>query len=258
MHTRDHRSLLADAEKRLLVAMARRLPPSINSDHLTLLGLAAMVAAGVFFARIPAAPWSAAAFVAALVLNWFGDSLDGTVARVRDQQRPRYGYYVDHVLDLAGTAALLAGIAQSGLMQPWIALVVAAAFFLVAAERFLATHACGIFRLSFAWFGPTELRVVLAIGAVVAIEKPWVHVFGFHARLFDVGGLVAAAGMIVAFGVAAIRNTRALYLAEPLPTRADDKHNKGMKHEASTTPAGDAEVHVPLLRPVTSLMERAR
>jgi archaetidylinositol phosphate synthase len=258
MHTRDHRSLLADAEKRLLVAMARRLPPSINSDHLTLLGLVAMVAAGAFFARIPAAPWSAAAFVAALALNWLGDSLDGTVARVRNQQRPRYGYYVDHVLDLAGTAALLAGMAASGLMQPWIALVMAAAFFLVAAERFLATHACGTFRLSFAWFGPTELRIVLALGAIVVINKPWIQVFGFHARLFDVGGLVAAAGMIVAFGAAAVQNTRALYLAEPLPSAADDKHGKGLKHETNTTAGDDAGAQVSLVRPVPNLMEGAR
>jgi phosphatidylglycerophosphate synthase len=220
MHTREHRSLLADAEKRLLIAIARRLPPSITSDHLTLLGLVAMPVAGAFFARIPEAPWSAAAFVVALAANWFGDSLDGTLARVRDQQRPRYGYYVDHVIDLVGMAALFAGIAASGLMQAWVALTLVAAYLLVAAESFLATQARGIFRLSFAGFGPTELRIVLAVGAVVVVNKPWVDVFGLHARLFDVGGLVATAGMIVAFGVAAVRNTRALYLAEPLPKRS--------------------------------------
>jgi len=217
MHTRDHRSVLAAAEKRLLVALARQLPSSINSDHLTLTGGAGMLLAGVLFACIPAAPWSAAAFVAALALNWFGDSLDGTVARVRDQQRPRYGYYVDHVLDLAGTAALIGGIGASGLMRPWIAFALAAAFFLLAAERFLATHARGIFRLSFAWFGPTELRIVLAIGAVVATRNPSVNVLGTHGTVFDVGGLVATAGMVVAFAVAAVQNTRALYIAEPMP-----------------------------------------
>jgi phosphatidylglycerophosphate synthase len=220
MHTREHLSLLADAEKRLLVAIARRLPPSITSDHLTLLGLAAMPVAGAFFARIPEAPWSAAAFIVALAVNWFGDSLDGTLARVRDQQRPRYGYYVDHVIDLVGMAALFAGIAASGLMQGWIAIALVAAYFLVAAESFLATYARGLFRLSFAGFGPTELRIILAVGAVVVIDKPWVHVFGLHARLFDVGGLVATAGMVVAFGVAAVRNTRALYIAEPIPKRS--------------------------------------
>jgi archaetidylinositol phosphate synthase len=231
MHTREHRSLLADAEKRLLVAIARRLPPSITSDHLTLLGLVAMPVAGAFFAGIPERPWCAAAFVGALALNWFGDSLDGTLARVRNQQRPRYGYYVDHVIDLVGMAALFAGIAASGLMQAWIAITLVAAYFLVAAESFLATQALGVFRLSFAGFGPTELRIILAVGAIVVVDKPWVQVFGLHARLFDVGGLVATAGMIVAFGVAAVRNARALYLAEPIPTRSAT--NRTEPHRAS-------------------------
>ena len=217
MHTREHRSVLAAAERRLLIAIARRLPPAINSDHLTLLGFLAMPTAAVFFARIPQAPWSAAAFVAALAANWLGDSLDGTLARVRGQQRPRYGYYVDHIVDLAGTGALFAGIAASGLMQMWIAIALVAAFFLVAAESYLATHARGVFRISFAGFGPTELRIALAAGAAVAVNNPSVTVVGFHARLFDLGGLVAIAGMLVAFAVAAISNTRALYQAEPVP-----------------------------------------
>ena len=241
MHTREHRSLLADAEKRLLVAIARRLPAPINSDHLTLIGLFAMPVAGWCFARIPDTPWSAAAFVLALAANWFGDSLDGTLARVRDQQRPRYGYYVDHVIDLAGTAALFAGVAASGLMHGWIALSLVAAFFLVSAESYLATHACGRFRLSFAGFGPTELRLVLAAGAIAAVYKPWVLVFGVHARLFDIGGLVAAGGMVVAFIASAIANTCALYRAEPLSDRSNantvDASSSGpsMEHAAFTS-----------------------
>jgi archaetidylinositol phosphate synthase len=254
MHTRDHRSVLAGAERRLLVALARRVPPSINSDHLTVLGGTAMLAAAVSFACIPAAPWSAAAFVAALALNWFGDSLDGTVARVRNQQRPRYGYYVDHVLDLAGTAALLAGMAASGLMQPWIALLLASAFFLVAAERFLATHASGIFRLSFGWFGPTELRILLAAGAVAVTHKPWVGVFGFHARLMDVGGLAAAAGLLIVFAAAAVQNTRSLYLAEPLPKRDSAEVPDARKGEQNARAASQA----PFLQPVGNLVEGAR
>ena len=216
-HIREHRSLLADGERRLLTAIARRLPPWINSDHLTVVGLLSMPLAGVAFANIPAAPSSAAAFVAALAANWFGDSLDGTLARVRNQQRPRYGYYVDHVIDLVGTAALFAGVAASGLMHPSIAIAVVAAYFLVAAESYLTTHAAGVFRISFAGFGPTELRILLAVGAIAVVNKPWVDVAGQHARLFDVGGVIAVVGMVVAFGASAIRNTRSLYLAEPLP-----------------------------------------
>jgi phosphatidylglycerophosphate synthase len=219
-HTREHRSVLASAEKQLLISIARRLPPWINSDHLTLLGLLAMPAAGLAFAAIPVMPWSAALFAAALAINWFGDSLDGTLARVRCQGRPRYGYYVDHVIDLAGTAALVGGMAASGLMNPTIAIAVVAAYFLVSAETYLATHSVGIFRLSFAGIGPTELRILLAIGGVFVARHPWVTIAGHHALLLDVGGLVATGGLVIVFVFSAIRNARALYLQEPLPSRA--------------------------------------
>jgi phosphatidylglycerophosphate synthase len=218
-HTREHRSLLASAERQLLVATARRLPPWLSSDHLTLLGLAAMPAAGLAFALIPRSPWYAALVALALAVNWFGDSLDGTLARVRCQPRPRYGYYVDHVIDLAGTAALVAGMAGSGLMHPTVAAAVIAAYFLVSAETYLATHTVGIFRLSFAGIGPTELRILLAVGAVFVARHPWIHVAGMPARLLDVSGIVAAVGLSVVFAASAIRNARALYLAEPLPAR---------------------------------------
>jgi phosphatidylglycerophosphate synthase len=218
-HIREHRSVLASAEKRLLIAVARRLPSWINSDHLTFLALASMVAAGLAFAAIPTTPWSALAFAAALVANWFGDSLDGTLARVRNQQRPRYGYYVDHVVDLAGTAALVAGMAASGLMAPAIAAAVVAAYVLVAAESFLATHSLGVFRISFAGVGPTELRILLIVGAFVVVFRPWVVVGGMHMRLLDVSGIVATVGLTFAFAISAIRNGRALYDAEPIPRR---------------------------------------
>jgi phosphatidylglycerophosphate synthase len=245
-HIREHRSLLADAERRLLIAIARRLPPWINSDHLTVVGLLSMPLAAVAFANIPAAPWCAAAFVLALAANWFGDSLDGTLARVRNQQRPRYGYFVDHVIDLVGTAALFAGVAVSGLMHPSIAIAVVAAYFLVAAESYLTTHVAGVFRISFAGFGPTELRILLAIGAIVVANKPWVDVAGQHARLFDVGGLVAIAGMIVAFGVSAIRNTRALYLAEPLPSSNAESTQRTQRTQTQNPRIPDPERSVSL------------
>jgi archaetidylinositol phosphate synthase len=215
-HTREHKSLLATAERRLLIAIARRLPAWLNSDHLTLLGLAAMPAAGAAFAVLGTAPWAAAAIALALAVNWFGDSLDGTLARVRLQQRPRYGYYVDHVIDLAGTAALLTGMGASGLMAPSIAVAVLAAYLLVSAEAYLATHAVGIFRLSFSGVGPTELRILIAVGAFYVAGHPWVEVADRQVRLLDVSGIIASAGLVVAFLASAIRNARALYLAEPL------------------------------------------
>ena len=226
-HTREHRSLLASAEKQLLIAIAGRLPAWISSDHLTLLGLLAMPAAGLAFAAIPFTPWSAALFAAALAVNWFGDSLDGTLARVRCQPRPRYGYYVDHVIDLAGTVALVGGMAASGLMNPTVALALLAAYFLVSAETYLATHSVGIFRLSFAGIGPTELRIVLAIGAAFVARQPWVTIAGHRALLLDVGALVTAGGLVIVFAASAIRNARALYLAEPLPPRPIARRHRG-------------------------------
>ena len=216
-HVREHRSVLASAEKRLLIALARRLPAWLSSDHLTILGLAAMLAAGLAFAAIPVTPWAAALFAVALAINWFGDSLDGTLARVRCQPRPRYGYYVDHVIDLAGTAALVAGMAGSGLMTPTIALAVVAAYFLVSAETFLATHSVGVFRLSFAGFGPTELRILLAVGAAFVARNPYAVIAGRRALLLDVGGIVATGCLGAIFVISAIRNTSALYQQEPLP-----------------------------------------
>ena len=117
-HVRQHNSILAAAEKRALIWMATRLPRWVNSDHLSALGLASMAGAGAAFVLAASDPVAGASLVVlCLLLNWFGDSLDGTLARVRDQQRPRYGYYVDHVIDLAGTAMLFAGLAASGYMS---------------------------------------------------------------------------------------------------------------------------------------------
>ena len=124
VHVREHKSLLAAAEKQLLVWIARHLPQWVGSDHLSLMGLASMVGAGACLVARDVTPWAIPAAVVALGLNWFGDSLDGTVARVRQQERPRFGYYVDHIIDLAGTGCLMGGLAVSGIMSPTIALLV--------------------------------------------------------------------------------------------------------------------------------------
>ena len=156
-HIREHFSLLADSERRALIRIAGWLPARINSDHLSALALLSMLAAGVSFASFRVTPWAALGVMVSLIANWFGDSLDGTVARVREQQRPRYGFYVDHVIDLAGTAALLAGLACSGLMNPTLAVTLLASYLLVAAESYLrptppGSSACrfsGLARLNF-------------------------------------------------------------------------------------------------------------
>ncbi len=219
MELRLHHSVLAGAEKRLLVSVARRLPPWITSDRLTVLAFACMALAGVSFAAFRFAPLAGLAVVVSLAGNWFGDSLDGTLARVRRCERPRYGFYVDHVVDVAGATLLLAGIGVSGIMHPALAVPLLVAYLLVSAEIYLATCVSNVFRMSFLGFGPTELRIVLAAGAIkVMAGGPFVMVplLG-RQRLFDLGGSVAIAGLLLAFGTAVVRQLRALRAAESLP-----------------------------------------
>jgi archaetidylinositol phosphate synthase len=218
IHVREHGSILAAAERRALVWMAERLPRWVNSDHLTLLGFLAMALAGASYWAARWNPHALILVVFALALNWFGDSLDGTLARVRNRQRPRYGYYVDHVIDLAGPCFVLGGLALSGYMSPLIAFGLLVAFLLVMAEVFLATHVNRVFRLAVLRVGPTELRIVLAIGTLYLLHRPWVMLGNLGPyRLFDIGGVVATVGLALILVVSAIRNTRALYLEETLP-----------------------------------------
>jgi phosphatidylglycerophosphate synthase len=215
-HTRVHGSLLAAPEKRALVWMAERMPARVNSDHLSALGLVSMAGVGVSFWLAGSHPAVGVPLVVVcLVLNWFGDSMDGTLARVRNRMRPRYGFYLDHVIDIAGTVMLLAGLALSGHMDPLIAAVTLAAWLLVMGESFLATWARSLFRMSFLWFGPTELRILIAVGALMLLGGGMVRPFGLGPyRLFDVGGLCASAGLAVVFVVNAVRNAVALYREE--------------------------------------------
>jgi phosphatidylglycerophosphate synthase len=210
---REHNSVLAASEKRLLIRMATRLPAWVNSDHLTFTGAAAMLGIGACFWAGGGALWLV---IPLLALNWFGDSLDGTLARVRKQERPRYGYYVDHVLDAVGFACLFGGLMLGGHMSMPFGLGFLAAYYLLVAEISMATHARGTFKMAFMKVGPTELRILLAAGTIQLMRSDFVTIFGNRWLLFDVGGVVATAGLIVAFVVASLRNGIALYNEERL------------------------------------------
>ncbi len=218
--TRSLTSILAPVERRTLIWLAHRLPGWVNSDHLTVLALVAMVLAGFSYWLASVNPAGLLLVVACLAMNWFGDSLDGTLARVRDHQRPRYGFYVDHVVDALGTLFLLGGLAVSGYMTPLVALGLLAAYLLLMVETFLATHTLGTFKMSHFKIGPTELRILLAIGNLVLLVHPMAELFGRQYRLFDVAGVISIAGMLITLVFAAAANTRALYRAEPLPRKA--------------------------------------
>jgi phosphatidylglycerophosphate synthase len=210
-------SVLSAAEKRLLVAMAERLPRRVSSDQLTLLALLAMVGAGASYWYASVHPVGLLLATLCLAVNWFGDSLDGTLARVRNAQRPKYGFYVDHVVDALGTACLLGGLGLSGYMTPTIALLLLVTYTMVTVEVYLATVVLRTFRMSFLAIGPTELRVILAVGNTWLIFDPAVIVAGRSWLLFDVAGVIAAVGLFVTFLVSAGSNARTLYRAEALP-----------------------------------------
>src|SRR5271166_5985030 len=211
---RVQESWVAGAEKKALLWLAARTPPWIGPDHLTVLGFAAQVGAGACYAL---ARWNRYALLGAILflgLNWLGDSLDGTLARVRLQQRPRYGFYVDHMVDSFGALALMGGLALSGYMHPWIAAGLLVGFLMLSIQSYLATHTLGEFRLSFWRFGPTELRILLAVGNLALLWKPRVHLLGGEFRLFDVGGVIGMAGMALMLVCFTLQNTLRLYREE--------------------------------------------
>ena len=214
---RVQESLLAGMEKRALIWMAGRLPRAINSDHLTVLGLSSMIAAALAYWISAASPNALWIVNICLVLNWFGDSLDGTVARVRNRQRPRYGYYVDHVVDVIAISILMTGMALGGQLRPGIAAVFLVGYLLLSSEVFLATHALNKFKISYFKFGPTELRILLIIGNLfVYYMNPQIAWFGDIWQLFDVGFAIGAGGVLLVFATTAIRHTVQLYNEERL------------------------------------------
>ncbi len=209
-------SITAAREKEVLIWMARRTPGWISADHLTLLGFAAQLLAGVCYAL---SRWNRGALFAVIVfitLNWLGDSLDGTVARVRQQQRPRYGFYVDHMVDTFGASALMVGLAISGYLHWQVALAMLVAFLVLSIETYLATYCVDRFEMSHGLFGPTEIRILLIIGTVALYFHPHAHLLGRNFLLFDVAGTIGAAGMLLLAVVATVRHTIELYRKERL------------------------------------------
>ncbi len=212
---REQTSLVAPVERWILRWFASRMPSWINSDHLTVLGFAAFIGAGVSYGLTTLSPAWLHAVNACLFLNWFGDSLDGTLARYRNQLRPRYGFYVDHVTDTAGSVVLVLGLAVSPYMSAGIAFAMLIAFLMLSINTYLATHALGTFTLSFWKFSPTELRLLLGMGNVVLLFHPTATLAGCRYLLYDVGGTVAVAGMLAMFVASAVSNTLRLYRMEP-------------------------------------------
>jgi archaetidylinositol phosphate synthase len=214
---RVNQSLTAGMEKRVLVWMAERAPAWVTSDGLTVLGLSAQVGAGLFYAVSRYNHYWLIGVIACILLNWLGDSLDGTLARVRRQQRPRYGFYVDHMVDIFGSVALMCGLACSGFLHWQTAIAMLVAFLILSSESYLATYTLSRFEMSQGLFGPTEIRILLILGNLALLRSPYSVLFGHRMLLFDLGGTIAAAGMFAMVIFTSVRHTAELYRQEPLP-----------------------------------------
>src|SRR5271154_2681936 len=204
---RVQEAITAPLERKALAWLSRRTQNWIGPDHFTALGFAAQFLAGVSYAL---ARWSEFGLLAAtffICVNWLGDSLDGTLARYRNQPRPRYGFYVDHMSDTFGAIFLMAGLAASGYLNWEVSAAMLTAFLTLSIETYLASYTLADFRLSHGLFGPTEIRILMAIGNVALLFVPRVHVLGRELLLFDVGGAIGTIGMMGMAIVAAARHT---------------------------------------------------
>jgi phosphatidylglycerophosphate synthase len=195
-------------EKRALLWLAARMPARVHSDHLTALGFASTLAAALLYAGSASQPWLILLVNLALAANWFGDSLDGTLARFRGRSRPRYGFYADHLVDSIGAVALVLGLSVSGLMSPLVAASVLVAYLLLSIETYLATYALARFKIAHGGFGGTELRIALALVNVSVFLWPGPLPLGV--KIFDVAGVAAAGALAVALTVSAVRNATRL------------------------------------------------
>ena len=214
--TRVQEAITAPHERRVLLWLAAKTPESISVDHLTALGFGAQVLASIFYAL---SRWNKYYLVLAtlfIAVNWLGDSLDGTLARYRNRLRPRYGFYVDHMADTFGAVFLMSGLALSGFLHWQVAAGMLVGFLVLSVESYLTTYTLGKFRMSYALFGPTEIRILLMIGNIALIFRPHAHLLGREFLLFDVGGVIAIAGMIGMAAVATISHTARLYQEERL------------------------------------------
>jgi phosphatidylglycerophosphate synthase len=211
---RDLAGLSTGLEKRVLQWLAPRLPARVTPDHLTALGLLAMALGGIGYAAAGRHRWLLLLVNLALLLNWLGDSLDGTLARHRNKLRPRYGFYVDHVVDAIGALLLLGGLSLSGLVSPGVAAVLLIVYYLFAVNMYLATHTLGRFKMSYGVIGGTELRILLGLLNLLVFWWPVVPTPAGPILLFDLAGVLAAAGLGATLAKSIFAVTRELYELE--------------------------------------------
>lgn len=219
-------SILNAAEKKALVWMGQRMPRWISSDMMTALGMigAVVIAVGYFLSGRNINYLWLASF--GFVLNWFGDSLDGTIARVRNQQRPKYGFFIDHTVDVVNEALMFVGMGLSPLMRFDIALMILSAYLMLSVYVYISAHLKGEFRLTYAKMGPTELRIIAIImNTLFIFIKPLRELsvtFRFLQRdvamgVLDIAGVIVVVALLAAYFISILHDANQYAQEEPLP-----------------------------------------
>lgn len=221
--TRRATFVLSEVEKRVLIRMAEGLPRWVLPDHLTLLGMSGSALVTAAYVMSNQASWWLWIASLGFVINWFGDSLDGTTARVRRIQRPRYGYYLDHLTDAFSTLAIGLGLGLSPYMLLAVGLAIVVGYLILSINVYLESQVLGDFRFGYGVVGPTETRLILiGLNTVALLLGPIPYeVFGVGATIFDLGGILAVAGMVLMLARRVIRNLTNLARLEPANTVRD-------------------------------------
>jgi archaetidylinositol phosphate synthase len=226
--TRWNEGFFRPLERPALAWLGANLPRWVTPDHLTGIGCAGAVIAFIGYAASGAAPaflWIASV---GLAINWFGDSLDGTVARLRKIERPRYGYYLDNSIDCIAQLLLAFGIGLSGYVRFDLCLLALVAYLMVSVLSFLKANVSGVFQISYAAVGPTEVRVgFVVLNALLIIFPPDTVDWGLPLTYPNLWSLAWSSAMLVTFLAAMIKQVRQLAAEEPAPRPAPWLESKG-------------------------------
>ncbi len=221
-------SVLNAAEKKALVWMGERMPRWVSSDMMTSIGTIGAVVIALGYAlsgKNINFLWLASL---GFVLNWFGDSLDGTIARVRNQQRPKYGFFIDHTVDVVNETLMFIGMGLSPLMDFDIAMMILAAYLMLSVYVYISAHLKGEFKLTYAKMGPTELRIIAVIMNTLFVLIRPLREFSAHIRLFgkdlnlgvlDIAGIIIVIALLGAYFVSIFHDAKIYAKEEPLPKR---------------------------------------
>ena len=224
-------SILNGIEKKALISMANKMPDWVSSDMLTWVGcLGAVVAAVGYALSDHSLAWLWLAYLG-IIMNWFGDSLDGTLARVRKQQRPIYGFYLDHNMDGITLTIVCIGVGLSNMVHFSIAMLVLAVYLLLSIYTYINIDLKGKHQLTYGKMGPTEFRVIACLLIMCVIFFPCIrefhtsmHFLGREVALtaLDIAGLVILAVLVLIYLVTVIQDARGYAKADPMPERRDD------------------------------------